>query len=323
MRAESCYPADRLAFGGLVLGDWLLDKPIPLDDVTITLSEQHHPIPDFGPTDHVLPLRTEHERYPDYSSAVADLARPRLFENRLCYRLLDVSRDNGLALTFGTTTYFELFNRKESLAHEFKKNQFTLRESIGDPFDPAKQVLSAGIGTLTIRRDPRGHHRFLVHQRDGKTVADGMDICAVIPAGEFQPTTPDNLRHDFSLWRNIMREFAEELLGFSEPQRTVDYDREHPFTAFHKAYEDNELRVWHYGLIMDPLTLGAGQRTVAVIDSDAFDHLFADLVDTNEEGAVRAVPFTEQSVADTLPRMTGPSQTLLRLAWRDRDFLLV
>ncbi len=40
----------------------------------------------------------------------------------------------------------------------------------------------------------------------------------LLPAGIFQPSSvmPDCLARDFSLWRNIQREYAEELLGHEE-----------------------------------------------------------------------------------------------------------
>ncbi|WP_228769800.1 helix-turn-helix transcriptional regulator [Actinokineospora alba] len=194
------YPASERAPGGHVLTgpDWLLDRPVELDSVRLSFSEAKHPVLRLEPVDHVLPLTARGERYAGYSRAVRDLVRPRLLENRLSYRLLEVSQRDGLALMFGTTTFFEVFDIKECLAHEFKAawlasggsvpdwGALPLRSAIDDPFDPTRLLMSPGISTLTIRKDRRGEHRFMMHQRDGRAVADGGGMCTVMPSGEFQ-----------------------------------------------------------------------------------------------------------------------------------------
>ncbi|WP_197288302.1 hypothetical protein [Nocardia sp. NRRL S-836] len=342
------YPPGQRAPGGHVLTGpgWLLDEPVALDSVHLTFSDAGHPTPGLGPTDHVLPLTSRGDRYSSYSRAVRDLVRPRLLENRRSYRLLDVSTDNGLALTFGTTTFFEVFDIKEYLSHEFKAAwlaargpapdwaDLPLRASIGDPFDPERLLMSPGISTLTIRKDNCGEHRFMMHQRDGRAVADGGGMCTVMPSGEFQPSSlaESDLHNDFSLWRNIMREYSEEFLGNPEHDgagaRSIDYAREEPFRSFEQARAGGRFRLWHYGLVMDALTLGVSQRTVAVIDGDVFDRLFSGLVAVNDEGLVvgeagrTGFPFTGEAIDRLERRLSASSLTLLRMAWRDRQLLL-
>jgi transcriptional regulator with XRE-family HTH domain len=209
------YPREQHAPGGHILTGpgWLLDEPVELNAVRLRWSDTQYPVPPLSPVDHVLPLTNRGERYADYSRAVRDLVRPRLLENRLSYRLLDVSAADGLTLTCGTTTFFEAFDVEQSLAHEFKAawlaadgsmpnwKALPLRAAVGDPFDPKRLLTSPGISTLTIRRDRRGEHRFVLHERDGAAVADGGGLCSVMPAGEFQPSSvdPADLRNDFSL----------------------------------------------------------------------------------------------------------------------------
>src|SRR5207249_2239084 len=112
------------------------------------------------------------------------------------------------------------------------------RTAISDPFDPTQLPMSPGISTLTIRHDPHGEHRFVLHERDGGKVADGGGLCHVMPAGEFQPSSlhPVNVRNDFSLWRNIMREYSEEFLGNAEHDGNgpgpIDYIADEPFRPF-------------------------------------------------------------------------------------------
>ncbi|MCP2243504.1 helix-turn-helix domain-containing protein [Lentzea aerocolonigenes] len=342
------YPVSKRAPGGHVLTgpDWLLDTPVELNSVRLKFSEVERPVSKLKPVDHVLPLTARGERYAGYSRAVRDLVRPRLLENRLSYRLLEVSQCNGLELTFGTTTFFEVFDIKECLAHEFKAawlasggsvpdwSALPLRSTIGDPFDPARMLMSPGISTLTIRKDRRGEHRFMMHQRDGRAVADGGGMCTVMPSGEFQPSSlaAVDVHNDFSLWRNIMREYSEEFLGNPEHDgagtSSIDYAEQEPFRSFEQARADGRFRLWHYGLVMDALTLGASQRTVAVLDDEIFDRLFTGLVATNDEGHVVGeggrtdMPFTSEAIDRLEPRLSASSLTLLRLAWRDRQLLL-
>ncbi|RBM17627.1 XRE family transcriptional regulator [Prauserella sp. PE36] len=343
------YPESQRAPGGHVLAGpgWLLEQPVPLESVRLVWSDGQRPTRPLGSLEHVLPLTDRGELYAGYSRAVRDLVRPRLLENRLSYRLLDLQSDHGLALSFGTTTFFEVFDVKQALAHEFKGawlasnrsvpdwSALPLRAAIGDPFDPQRLLMSPGISTLTIRRDRSdGQHRFVLHERDGGKVADGGGLCHVMPAGEFQPSSVDlaDVRNDFSLWRNIMREFSEEFLGNPEhdgsTSRPIDYANEEPFRSFDRARAEGGLRLWHYGLAMEPLELGAVQMTLAVVDDVVFDRLFADLVDTNDEGRVIGrggrtdMPFTAEAIDRLGPRLSASALTLLRLGWRDREQLL-
>ncbi|MGH3621876.1 MAG: helix-turn-helix transcriptional regulator [Sciscionella sp.] len=342
------YPAWQRAPGGHVLTGpgWLWDRPVELDSVRLVLSGEQYPTPPWEPLDHVLPLTDRGERYANYSRAVRDLVRPRLLENRPSYRLLDVQTQDGLELTFGTTTFCDVFDVKQSLAHEFKAaytalagsvpdwDALPLRTAVGDPFNPTRLLLSPGISTLTIRRDRRGAHRFLLHERDGGKVADGGGLCHVMPAGEFQPSSaaPTAVRDDFSLWRTIMREFSEELLGHPEHDgsgsRPLDYTEDEPFRSFAHARAQGRFRLWHYGLVLEPLELGATQLTVAVIDDEVFDRLFSGLVVTNDEGWVVGgggstnLPFTNETIERLNPRLSASALTLLQLTWRDRTLLL-
>lgn len=342
------YPQSQRGPGGHVLAcpGWLLDEPIELDEVHLLRSDAHDFPSALAPTEHVLPLTDRGYRYTTYSRAVRDLVRPRLLENRLSYRLLDVQASKGLTMTFGTTSFFETFDVKQSIAHEFKAawlaadgsvpewDALPLRAAVGDPFDPQRLLMSPGVSTLTIRRGSDGDHRFVLHERDGGKVADGGGVCHVVPAGEFQPSSvdPTDVYNDFSLWRNIMREFSEEFLGNPEhdgnsPQ-PIDYANEEPFRSFERARASGRFRLWHYGLVIEPLELGAVQLTVAVIDDEVFDKLFANMVRTNDEGKIVGgngrtdMPFTGEAIDRLTPRLSASALTLLRVAWRDRVRLL-
>lgn len=118
--------------------------------------------------------------------------------------------------------------------------------------DPQRLLMSPGVNTLTIRRGSDGDHRFVLHERDGGKVADGGGLCHVMPVGELQPSSvdPTDVYNDFSVWRDIMREFSEELLGNPEhdgnsPQ-LIDHANEQPFKSFEQARAGGHLRLWHH-----------------------------------------------------------------------------
>ena len=92
------------------------------------------------------------------------------------------------------------------------------RSLIGDPFDFDRRAVLPAITTLTLRRRGNGTATFLLHWRDPAKVATAAGLYDVIPAGEFQPSSiaPYDQANDFSIWRNIVREYSEELLGAPE-----------------------------------------------------------------------------------------------------------
>ena len=106
------------------------------------------------------------------------------------------------------------------------------------------------INTLTIRRDPIDGHRMYLHRRDASAVAAAGGMYHVVPAGVFQPAAlaPAHQANDFSFWRNIQREFSEELLGNAEHDGNsvdpIDYLGEEPFASFERARRDGDFRVF-------------------------------------------------------------------------------
>lgn len=345
------YPESQRAPGGHVLAapGWLLDEPVELDSIRLRWTNDALPFALPAPVDDLLPLTDSGARYTDYSRAVRDLVRPRLLENRTSYRLTDIDTSfaGALGLRFATTTFFDVFTLKQMVAHEFKKAwlasdrqiprwpDLPLRAAIADPFDPDKLLMSPGINTLTIRRGGIGQEPSMVlHERDSAKVADGGGLCHLMPAGEFQPTSanPSDIRNDFSLWRNTMREFSEEFLGNPEHDgcgsRSIDYANDAPFGELDRARRRGLLRMWHYGLVIEPLELGVQQLTVAVVDPLEFDRIFAGMVTVNDEGSVlsrddtKRIPFTDETIRRLEPRLSASALTLLRLAWRDRKLLL-
>ena len=98
-----------------------------------------------------------------------------------------------------------------------------LRASLGDPCDLRRRPANLAISTLTLRLDrATGRVSFLLHWRDPAKVGHAGGLYQVIPVGVFQPSGEAawNERGDFSLWRSMIREYAEELCGRSEDYGT-------------------------------------------------------------------------------------------------------
>ncbi len=286
----------------------------------------------------LLPIRADGTRYRTYSEAVAALAAPGIFENRCTYRLLRADLQSSPHMVFGRGTYFDGTDVGDAAAHEFTAailGEITtrdLRAAISDPCDPARRPVNVAVSTLTLRHDrTTGAATFPLHRRDGATVGHAGGMYQVLPVGIFQPTgeEPWNTSNDFSLWRCIIRELAEELRGDAEDYEThrgpIDYDA-WPFAQqLTRALDTAQVHAFCLGIGVDPLTFATDILTVVTIDAPLYDELFGEIADINTEGSITpAVPFTAQTVeryASAEP-MQAAGAGLLRLAWRHRSILL-
>jgi hypothetical protein len=343
-------PGVRLAHTGLINSPrWLPTEPVDLAAIKLDYQPQATP-PDLDGTEaessNVQPRATLMRRYQRYTQAIRDLDRPPLFDNRTCWRLLDLEWDGAAgSMAFGPTSYFAGVDIHEVLAHELAychlDNDGTIRPRpaamrdlpfrrlVGDPFQFARRPILPAISTLTIRRD-HDEASFLLHRRDPRRVAVAGGMLHVIPSGIFQPSSvlPDIANGDFDLWRNIMREYSEEPLGNPEHDgdgRLVQYDAE-PFASLNQARDEGRITVHCVGVALDALTLFGEIMTVLVIDGDTFDHMAADFVDSNDEGTVISarVPFTEAGVTSILEngKIAPAGAGCISLAWQHRDYLL-
>jgi hypothetical protein len=213
------------------------------------------------------------------------------------------------------------------------------RDLIGNPFAPERRAIVPAIATLTIRlrRHPQPP-TFLLHWRDPARVATAGGTYDVIPAGEFQPSSVAmwDRRSDFDLWRNIVREYAEELLGEPEHDGTrstpIDYGGWPLYRKLDQALVQGTASAHLLGLGLDALTLAAAMLTVVVIDDDVFDRTFGDAVQYNDEGEIvsvghnrsaEGIPFTRESVERLLATepMASSGAACLALAWQHRSSL--
>jgi hypothetical protein len=286
----------------------------------------------------LLPVRAGGARYRTYSAAVAALAAPGIFENRCTYRLLRANLQSSPRMVFGRGTYFDGIDVGDAAAHEFTATTLgeiatsNLRAAIDDPCDPACRPVNVALSTLTLRHDrATGAATFPLHRRDGVTVGHAGGMYQVLPVGIFQPAgeQPWNAENDFSLWRCIVRELAEELRGKAEDYEThrgpIDYDA-WPFAhQLTRALDTARVRAFCVGIGVDPLTFATDILTVVTLDAPLYDELFGQVAAANVEGSILpAVPFTAEIVeqyASSEPTQAAGAG-LLRLAWRHRRFLL-
>ncbi|MYW06421.1 XRE family transcriptional regulator [Streptomyces sp. SID3343] len=285
------------------------------------------------------------KRFASYSAALGALMRPNLWDDRFCFRI--VSRDwraaGGPRLTLGEGSYFDLIDQSGPLTRELSATAHRSADPLpawrrlplrarykSEPLSLGRRVVLASVGTLTIRRTADGQGEFYVLRRIKGRTATSDDTHNVLPGGMLQPASisPLSRRSDLSVWRNIMREFNEEMLGAPEAVgqggAEVDYTRR-PYSDFEQALTAGTLRVWTFGMGLEALILTPVLLTIAVFEADVFDVLFADLVLEGPEGIViTKMPLRDAEVGDLLklPNVAPPLAALLHLALRHRDLLL-
>jgi len=354
--AQELYPAAWRVAGTplLALPHWIPAAPVPLGQVTLSWRPDAAPgaLTGLEPeSESARPLRQDGTRYPSYAEALGELSRPRLLENRVCYRLLGASAGPpGTHLTFGAGRYFDMINLCEATAHELAAAtldgrvrasrrapaaRLPLRSLIGDPTDFRRRPVMAAVSALILRRcgiqdEIRNEPWMILHWRDPSKVATGGGLYQVAPVGMFQPSHDAGWNHanDFSLWRTFVRELSEELLGSGEDYGSdatpIDYGRWPLYAELTAARQSGALRVYWLGLGVDPLTLVADMLAVAVFDAPLFDSLIATGARGNDEGHTDGFPFTAATI-DRFTReeaMQPAGAALLRTAWHHRGTLL-
>ena len=329
-------------------------RPIQLADVTLTWNPSPLAPNITGEEPEArtaLPLRAPGHAFSRYSAAIRYLRPPTLFENRHSYRLLAADLTGPSPhLEFGLSTFFDKLDVAEPLAHEAAAAEqqsqlgwpsLPFRSLITDPFDLAVRPVNPGIATLTIRYDTTtGTGTFPLLRSNPANVTNGRHY-SLLPAGEFQPAdiARQSIANDLDLWRNIVREYSEEALGYPEHDGSsstpIDYQGRRFYRDMTAARNQGTLRIYILGIALDALTLNATILTAAIFDHEAFDVLFRDLVATNPEGdvvfaatgkhgrSVRGLNFDAATV-DRLIRHEPLGQTgasTLALAWQHRHRL--
>ncbi|HEU0087522.1 MAG TPA: transcriptional regulator [Pseudonocardiaceae bacterium] len=356
--AVDLYPESaRLGRTGILMRpEWKLDHPIDLASVGIELTHSAEPAVTgrHEETRTVRPLASAGKHYDTYHRAMRDLDRPRLFENRICYRLQDAQFGHGRGhLSLGYMRYFDMIDVGEALAHELAitvldkegnptgvppdqlHGQLPFRRFTGDPFDLHAYPLLFSISTLTIRRS-RACNTFVLLRRGMELVAIAGGMLSVMPTGVFQPASimPTHDSPDFDIWRNMMREYSEEFLGNPEHDGDgdpIDYEHQEPFRSLNEARREGRIKVDFLGIGIDALNFVGDALTVAVFEADTFDEIFRDMVHVNEEGTVakgrnnlESFVFDDATIEGllTTEAIASSGAACLTLASRHREVLL-
>lgn len=359
LAVELYPPEQRLPGAPLITAtDWMPAEPIELMSVGLDLDESPQLMAIDGSEPEsagTRPLRVAGARFDRYTSAVKHLDPPRLFDSRPSYRLLGGSLVDR-HLDFGMAAYFDKLDFSEAIGHELAAvcmtepeilagdasklvGRLPFRTLLADPFDPQQRAIIPAITTLTIRlRRYPAEPSFLLHWRDPSKVATAGGVYDVVPAGEFQPSSVAfwDRRNDFDLWRNIVREYSEELLGMPEHDGTrsqpIDYADWPFYQRLTQAVHDGSVTAHVLGMGLDALTLAATILTVVVIDDNVFNDAFGSIVRVNDEGeivgaresAAEGVPLTSAAVKRmlTMEPMASPGAACLALFSQHREMLV-
>lgn len=338
----------------LTRAEWLPDRPLEMDAVrTEWDSTSATPGRDAGlrrvvRDSGLLPRRANGSGFPSYSAAMEELARPAVFEDRFTYQLRHADLTGGperSRMLFGAGSYFDGIDLGEACAHEYtatamRRGRATpLRDALGNPCRPEGRPSNLAVATLVLRHDPvTGDACFPLHFRDPAKVGQAGGLYMVVPVGIFQPAGigARGRVNDFSVWRCVLREFAEELLGEPEDARAtepIDYGKWPIAARLDHERRRGNIRTYVLGLGTDPLTLATDLLTVMVVASEVWDDLSHRMSGTNAEGWLvttgaahtpRLFRFQEaeiQRLVTELPLETAGA-ALLRLAWRHRHDLL-
>jgi len=346
VRAAAGYPPGLRLAGTPLLAPpaWRPPEPVPLDSVRLEFRPDapRPDLPDLAAlVPAALPTRGDGSRYRRFSDVIAELAAPSVFENRPTYRLIeaDLARPDGPWLAFGRGRFFDGVDAGGAAAHEYAAAQLSegsdagaYRGALGGPTGLARRAAPLAVSALTLRHDrAAGTATFPLHYREPGKVSHAAGLYQVIPVGVFQPSgeAPWNEANDFSLWRGLLREYAEELLGADEEYGSelapIDYATWPLAKAMTDGLADGGVRAWCLGLGADPLTFAIDLLAVVVIDAPRYDNIFGAAVDANAEGRVIAPrPFDHASVSALLrdAPLQAAAEALLTLALAHRDTLL-
>ncbi|WP_098701795.1 helix-turn-helix domain-containing protein [Nocardia farcinica] len=336
----------------LTKAGWIAESPVELAAVELEFDgEVNNPLLSGTEieTESVRPVRADGTRFERYSQAIRTIARPTLFENRTSYRPMDArfGRSHG-RLRFGLTTYFDMVDVCEALAHEtaaawlsrtgtrrLEIGDLPFRRHIGDLFDTTRRAILPSIYTLTVRRGHDGA-TFFLHRRGTTSVTLAPGLSHIIPAGVFQPAAigPWNIRRDFDLWRNMIREFFEEFMDAAEHDgsrgTSIDYEAD-PYRSLSLALNEGRVKAWCFGIGFDPLTPAGEILTVAVFDADVFDEVFTRMALQNAEGELYpsdpgtvGIRFTSANVRRILNHepLAAAAAACIALAWKHRQLLV-
>lgn len=299
---------------------------------------------------YLWPKSFKESKLPRYSDIVDELDKPKLWWNMPHYRITNIKTEEGYELVFRVGTYFDSFSTLEALAYESAKTDYLARKSgrtmnwdtlkarkvSGDPNILNCRCSGLGVETIILFGQD-GDYRFVLHQRSSKDVAIGEGLVHIVPAGEFQPSSDSNVMidKDFDIWKNIMREYYEELINPSIASERIkyeiDWENDLPFKQLNQAKKENKIQLFFLGFIINPLNLKPEILTALVFSEQAFHESIGSFKERNEEGRIiwniknqtfEGHKFDEKTVKYYLSMPLEPSATAcLIAAWNSRRIL--
>ena len=278
-----------------------------------------------------------------------DTLKPRLF-NAPIYQLVEFSNSNGqLEFICCRNDYFTYMDTCELLFYDFARVIWEKFISKGQNPDATKikarnlkckgdislleysnRCVGIGVNSIFLMKD-RTDVTFFKHKRTPGATMEAINMEHVVPAGTFQPRRgiPDTPDLDFNIYKNILRELGEELLGKEEMEQIKispdDITDDYHIAAYHSLFVQGYAKAFFLGWGIDPLTTKAEFLTAVVVNMGEFKKRFGEpKFEHNWEGLQYSFRFNESVVREfvngpyTLPAGAGCAQ----LAWENKDYLI-
>ncbi len=304
--------------------------------------------------EYVLPFAEDGKKYRRYSDAITALDSHPLWWDSPGYHLTEANFDGKSELVCRLGRYYDNFDSQEVLGYEISRSSLShhndvakvlsglrARGKLGNPFDLANRASALSVGVLTLIANGKDYE-FVMHKRSETEVSAARGMLHIIPAGEFEPSMPSLLavELDFDIWKNMMREYAEEFDPNALDEQIyqpINYDKDPPFSDLNHAYRVGLIRVYVLGVVINPLVLRPELLAVAVFDDGSFDKIFARRIEKDAEGDLvwsvkkkgekkmyQGHKFDETGVSSFISheRMTPHGKACLMLAWEKRDKIL-
>ncbi len=295
---------DMIDFPLITKSSWIPNKLVDISEVNLILENRksREKIPEFT------------KKYPTFSDF--KLYRGERLSADQVYRLISIDCENGrMNFTCDSTHYDTSLNNQELIAFETTKwyidkrrkspentgIDLPLRGNSKNIWSLMDRECAWSTNTITIilNHPDLGDH-FYIHHRVGERLAEGKNTVSIVPAGTFQPIGHLDWNRDFSLEKNIMREFLEELYGRDEYERMIFsdnglYGNEKTQEIF-EARSTGNIKIYYLGIGFDPLTTKPGLLSAMIIDWNKNRNLLNSGFTANWEGKFETMKFDRENL---------------------------
>jgi hypothetical protein len=225
-------------------------------------------------------------------------------------------------------SYWAFRNAKKLSQRNPRRNKtdLKLRGHPKDLFNLSNRNACLGICTvLLVFNRPKGDY-FYVQKRSASVLESPFGF-HLVPSGTFQPDMAEDANHarDFSLLRSVLRELAEELLGFEELQKAIwthgDFLEDARLAPFRMALENKSMQAFYLGVGFNPSSTKLDLLTVLTINWAEFTDKSLEFIE-NWEGSVLPVSLAQIKEWSVDPRLHGTGQACLRIVSKHLPMLL-